>query len=99
MPKKKKVAILYGGRSVEHGVSVNSARNIFEYIDKKKFEPVPIGISTAGRWYLTEGVDKNIDKGEALGLVLDPVKPGFLKILPVFILVLPGVIGCAASTP
>lgn len=78
MPKKKKVAILYGGRSVEHGVSVNSARNIFEYIDKKKFEPVPIGISTAGRWYLTEGVDKNIDKGEALGLVLDPIKPGFL---------------------
>ena len=42
---KKKIAILYGGRSVEHGVSINSARNIFEFIDRKKFEPVLIGIT------------------------------------------------------
>ncbi|HEY9006101.1 MAG TPA: D-alanine--D-alanine ligase family protein [Ohtaekwangia sp.] len=80
MAKKKKVAILYGGRSVEHGVSVNSARNIYEYIDKKKFEPVAIGISTKGRWYLTENVSKDIEKGEALSLVLDPVKPGFMTL-------------------
>lgn len=77
MSKKIKVAILYGGRSVEHGVSVNSARNIFEYIDKKKFEPVPIGISLTGKWYLTQGVDKNVKKGEALSLTLDPENAGF----------------------
>ncbi len=33
---KKTIAILYGGRSVEHGVSINSARNIFQFIDNKK---------------------------------------------------------------
>lgn len=78
MPKKKKVVILYGGRSVEHGVSVNSARNIFEYIDKKAFEPIAIGISTKGKWYLTEGVSKSIEKGQPVSLQLDAQKPSFV---------------------
>ena len=78
MSKKKKVAILYGGRSVEHAVSVNSARNIFEYINKDQFEPVPMGISKSGEWYLTEGVSKDIEQGKALGLMLNPINPGFV---------------------
>ncbi|HEY5747320.1 MAG TPA: D-alanine--D-alanine ligase family protein [Chryseolinea sp.] len=78
MPKKKKVAILYGGRSVEHAVSVNSARNIFEFLDKSKFEPLPIGISKSGQWFLTEGVSKDIHKGQTLGLSLNAGKPTFL---------------------
>ena len=78
MSKKKKVAILYGGRSVEHGVSVNSARNIFEFINKDRFEPLPIGISKSGQWYLTSGVTKDIGQGKALGLILDAQSPGFI---------------------
>jgi len=78
MSKKKKVAILFGGRSVEHGVSVNSARNIFEFIDKSRFEPVPIGITKAGQWFLTNGVTRDIGQGKALGLMLDAQNPGFL---------------------
>jgi D-alanine-D-alanine ligase len=74
---KTKVAILYGGRSVEHGVSINSARNIFEFIDKNKFEPYPIGISKKGVWYLTSSVDKEIEKGSALTLQLTPGNPTF----------------------
>jgi D-alanine-D-alanine ligase len=77
MSKKKKVAILFGGRSVEHGVSVNSARNIFDHIDKERFEPLPIGITKAGQWYLTPSVTKNINQGKALGLILDAQSPGF----------------------
>ncbi|HEY3429259.1 MAG TPA: D-alanine--D-alanine ligase family protein [Cyclobacteriaceae bacterium] len=78
MISKKKVAILYGGRSVEHGVSVNSAKNIFEFIDKEQYEPLPIGISKTGQWFLTKGVDKSIEQGQALGLILDPDKTGFI---------------------
>jgi D-alanine-D-alanine ligase len=78
MSKKKKVAILYGGRSVEHAVSVNSARNIFEYLDKEQFEPIPMGISKSGQWFLTKGVSKDIEQGKALGLMLDPSSPGFI---------------------
>jgi D-alanine-D-alanine ligase len=80
MSKKKKVAILYGGRSVEHGVSVNSARNIFEYINKDLFEPLTIGISKTGQWFLTSGVSKDIEQGKALGLILDAQRPGFTLI-------------------
>lgn len=78
MSKKKKVAILYGGRSVEHGVSINSARNIFDYIDKDRFEPLTIGISKSGQWYLTNSVTRDIEQGKALGLILDAQSPGFI---------------------
>lgn len=80
MSKKKKVAILFGGRSVEHGVSVNSARNIFEYINKDRFEPLPIGITKSGQWFLTNGVTKDIGQGKALGLILDAQSPGFILV-------------------
>jgi D-alanine-D-alanine ligase len=73
-----KVAILYGGRSVEHGVSINSARNIFEFIDKANFEPVPIGITQSGQWFLTTSVSKEIEQGKRLRLQLDPGRPAFL---------------------
>lgn len=78
MSTKKKVAILYGGRSVEHAVSVNSAKNIFEFLDKEKFEAIPIGLSKTGQWFLTNGVSKEIESGKALGVILDPHHPGFL---------------------
>ena len=80
MSKKKKVAILYGGRSVEHGVSVNSARNIFENINKERFEPLPIGITKGGQWFLTSGVTKDINQGKALALILDAQSPGFILV-------------------
>ncbi len=78
MSKKKKVAILYGGRSVEHGVSVNSARNIFDFIDKDRFEPLPVGITRAGQWFLTSTVTREIEQGKAMGLILDAQSPGFI---------------------
>jgi D-alanine-D-alanine ligase len=74
---KKKIAILYGGRSVEHGVSINSARNIHQYIDRNRFEPILIGISLKGAWYKTETVSKNIESGSELKLTLNPARPQF----------------------
>lgn len=62
---------------MEHGVSVNSARNIFDHIDKDRFEPLPIGITKSGQWFLTNGVSKDIGQGKALGLILDAQSPGF----------------------
>ena len=73
--KKTKVALLYGGRSVEHGVSVNSARNIAEFIDKKKFTIIPIGITQQGTWYKTDEVTRNIRGGKKLLANLDPQHP------------------------
>ena len=47
---KPTVAILCGGVSPEHEVSMNSARNIFKAIDKAKYEVVVIGVSRSGQW-------------------------------------------------
>lgn len=58
-----RVAILYGGKSVEHGVSINSARNIGHYIDRERYEPVFIGITPTGEWFHTPAVTKSIDQG------------------------------------
>jgi D-alanine-D-alanine ligase len=48
---KKKVAIIFGGRSAEHEVSLNSAKNIFKALDQNLFEAVLVAISKQGSWY------------------------------------------------
>lgn len=55
MPSKKiAVAVLYGGKSAEHEVSLRSAKTIVDALDKKKYRPVLVGIDKAGRWLLQE---------------------------------------------
>jgi len=53
--KKIKVAILFGGRSTEHNISLLSAKNVIEAIDHNIFEPILIGIDKSGKWHLNEG--------------------------------------------
>jgi len=48
------VGILFGGKSAEHEVSLQSARNVYEAIDRSRFEPVLIGIDKSGRWLLND---------------------------------------------
>src|SRR3954447_1585680 len=62
MAKKVRVGVLFGGRSGEHEVSLLSAASVLEYIDKKKYEVVPIGITKEGRW-LTSGNAENLLRG------------------------------------
>ena len=50
--KKIKVAILFGGKSAEHEISIRSAENVVNAIDKNKYELVLIFIDKAGRWFL-----------------------------------------------
>ncbi len=60
MDKKIKVGILFGGRSAEHNISLLSAQNVIDRIDKELFEPVLIGIDKNGKWHLNEGAMKVI---------------------------------------
>ncbi len=50
----KRVAIICGGRSSEHEISCISAGGVLSAIDRSKFEPVLIGISKSGKWFLLE---------------------------------------------
>jgi len=54
MARKIRVGILFGGRSAEHEVSLQSAKNIISAIDPNKYELVLIGIDRKGRWHLNE---------------------------------------------
>ncbi len=59
MQNKLKIAILYGGKSAEHEVSIRSAESIISALDKEKYEIVKIFISPKGKWQL-ENSSKNI---------------------------------------
>lgn len=53
---KIRVAVLYGGRSAEHEVSLRSAANVIQYIDASRFDVIPIGIDKQGNWFLGNDV-------------------------------------------
>jgi D-alanine-D-alanine ligase len=50
---KPRVAVVFGGRSSEHGVSVVTAGAVLRAIDRSKYDVLPIGITREGRWALT----------------------------------------------
>ncbi len=47
---KKRVAVIYGGRSGEHEISIRSARSIMDAIDRGKYEVIEYFISKEGKW-------------------------------------------------
>src|SRR6266508_3478237 len=48
---KRRVLVIFGGRSAEHEVSVVSARSVVEALDPDRYEAVLIGIDKQGRWH------------------------------------------------
>jgi len=85
---KIKVAVLFGGVSNEHEISLISASNIISAIPADKYEVIPIGITKKGRWFFYPGDVSLIASGawEAdpdnvpAVLLPDPVYKGILKI-------------------
>jgi D-alanine-D-alanine ligase len=47
---KKRVGVIFGGRSGEHEISIRSAKTVIENIDSSKYDVVPIAIMNDGRW-------------------------------------------------
>ncbi|MGD9161714.1 MAG: D-alanine--D-alanine ligase [Desulfobacteraceae bacterium] len=61
MSEKIKVGILFGGKSAEHEISIMSAKNIIDAIDRDKYQVFPIGITKKGKWCI----------GKSAGLMLE----------------------------
>lgn len=55
MREKLKIAVLFGGCSPEHEVSLQSAYAVIKHMDRDKFDPIPIGITRQGDWYYYNG--------------------------------------------
>src|SRR5688572_27707726 len=53
--RRPRVAVVFGGRSSEHGISCVTAGSVLAAIDREKYDVVPVGIATDGRWVLESG--------------------------------------------
>ncbi|MDR2398266.1 MAG: D-alanine--D-alanine ligase, partial [Spirochaetaceae bacterium] len=75
MSKNIKVGIVCGGKSAEHEVSLKSAKQVWDALDREKYTPVLIGIEPSGRWLLQDpvvlfGTEGRIDPtGEPVALL------------------------------
>lgn len=88
--QKIRVAILYGGRSNEHEISLLSAKNVIQNLDRSLFDVIPIGIDKQGSWFLgDEGLqllgdqERLLFNPEGLGKALQPqqIKPSLINSL------------------
>jgi D-alanine-D-alanine ligase len=57
MDRKLRVALLFGGRSAEHDVSLMSAANVFRALDPERYEVVPVAVARGGAWMLCSLID------------------------------------------
>ncbi len=82
MRPKKRVLILFGGRSGEHEVSLNSAANVISALEPDKYEVVPVAITPEGRWLsgvmpaqLISGIDPAMITGTDTDSGAEPEAP------------------------
>lgn len=82
---KLRIAVLFGGRSGEHEISLMSARSVLSALDPAKYEVTQVGITKDGRWFTGEdAIDKlkngKTDKLEHVVLSPDPSERGLYVI-------------------
>ncbi len=72
MSKRIKVALLCGGRSAEHDISLQSAHHVIAALDKSRFELTVIFLSQKGGWFLVDPDKEHFEQSQARSLVLIP---------------------------
>src|SRR5689334_10135716 len=68
MDKKLHVAVLFGGRSGEHEVSLMSARSVLSVLDPARYEVTQIGITHQGKWLTGGDVLQKFENKQLNGL-------------------------------
>lgn len=77
-----RLALIFGGRSAEHEISLASARFVSSMLDRQRYDVVPVGITPAGRWVVPDDFEAAVTRGldasatRPVHLVCDPVRPG-----------------------
>ena len=86
MTRKIHVGILFGGRSGEHDVSLQSAASVINALDPAKYEIIPIGITREGHWRAAPGpiqpLAQVLESGEPVTPSVDPTGPKLLPLTP-----------------
>lgn len=86
---KKRIAVLFGGASADHSASLRTAYSVLCGMPKDEYEPLPIGITRAGRWLFYPGSYENIPDGswetdiDCCSCILSPdaLHKGVIKIM------------------
>lgn len=75
--KKLRVAVLFGGRSGEHEVSLMSARSVLSVLDPERYEVFQVGITLDGNWLTGANALDAFEKGDTKDLdrVIPPTDP------------------------
>lgn len=60
---KRRIAVIFGGRSGEHEVSVISARSVMKALDRERWDVVPMAISRTGAWLSPEETLTGLNEG------------------------------------
>ncbi|MDA3629540.1 D-alanine--D-alanine ligase [Saccharopolyspora sp. WRP15-2] len=90
--RKTRVAVVFGGRSTEHGISCVSAGSVLAHLDQDRFEIVPVGITREGAWVLGTDDPKQleirdrkapvVESGTAIALPGDPTRRDLVLLGP-----------------
>lgn len=75
MSKKIRVCLLFGGKSGEHEVSLQSAKSIYAALDKDKYDVVPVGIDKKGIWHLGPSSELFLNPDDPKNIQLNPKSP------------------------
>lgn len=70
--RKIRVGIIFGGKSAEHEVSLQSARNILDALDRERFEATLIGIDKQGRWHVSSADGFLLNADDPARIALNP---------------------------
>jgi D-alanine-D-alanine ligase len=83
--RKLKIAVLFGGRSGEHEVSLDSARSVLSVLDPQKYEVFQVGITHSGIWMTGPDALQSMEKGKheellPCAILPDPTQPGLYRL-------------------
>ena len=85
MTDRLRVAVLFGGRSGEHEVSLMSARSVLKWLDAERYELIEVGITHQGEWLAGEGALDAFINGDTSHLapvtvLPDPTRKGLYRL-------------------
>jgi D-alanine-D-alanine ligase len=81
--RKLRVGVIFGGRSGEHEVSINSARSVMRALNQEKYEVIPIGIDKNGRWLtgdVMQALAEGKDTSHPAALLPDPSASSLMRL-------------------
>jgi len=85
LSRRIRIGVIFGGRSGEHEVSLQSAQSVMRAMDRQKYEILPIGITKDGRWIASGDPMQALEAGDPsashpAALLSDPARKSLMRL-------------------